>query len=212
MGLEIAVGSLAYLRVHDPEGADFLRKQFAAINELLKKHGLPEHREPEKLSGVHTRCETGSFPYSYLHYLRRVYAHVLDDASWEAEPLSEGENPADDEVLIDKTNDMESHLLCHSDAEGFYVPLDFDEVLFDDGDTIAGAMVGSSYRLWEELYDLAPALGIELTKGILSDEAAAAINEQMDSQEGLWIERMVWLSLFDASRISIERGTAICFC
>ncbi|HEY5758634.1 MAG TPA: hypothetical protein VIU34_22565 [Steroidobacter sp.] len=32
-----------------------------------------------------------------------------------------------------------SHLLCHSDAEGFYVPIDFEDIIVDNEDESRGA-------------------------------------------------------------------------
>lgn len=40
------------------------------------------------------------------------------------------------------------HLIVHSDAQGYYLPIEFDEVLFPPSDlAIPGGMVGSAQRL-----------------------------------------------------------------
>jgi hypothetical protein len=72
-------------------------------------------------------------------------------------------------------------------------------------------MLGSSYRLRDELIYLAPALGIRLDGSQLADSDAEEINAEEDQEEGIWRERLVWLSLFEAARLSIEHATAICF-
>jgi len=211
MGLAISVGMLAELSDLDPEGVEFYRDYFVAVNDLLAKQGLPPHTEPETLPEMDNRCSLCSYPYSFLHYLRYAYAHRIADSKWVASPLPEGANPAADPVVEEQTMQMRSHLLCHSDAEGFYLPIEFREVLFDESERIPGGMVGSSYRLLEELAFVAPVLGIRLQGSSLPDEEAQAINDKVERQEGLWIERIVWLSLFEAARLSIKHKAAVCF-
>jgi hypothetical protein len=60
-------------------------------------------------------------------------------------PCPDGENPAQDKAIDDQSSMLSSHLPCHSDCEGYYVPIDFGEPLFADEDAFAGAgMLGSS--------------------------------------------------------------------
>src|SRR4051812_27120751 len=125
MGLGISVGIIAEIAGDDEEGADHFRDAFAAVNELLAAHGLPLHAEPEQLPMLDWGGATTSFPYSFLHHLRRAFAHVVADPAWVARPLPAGERPTDDPVLVDLMMSPEFHLLCHSDCEGFYVPVDF---------------------------------------------------------------------------------------
>jgi hypothetical protein len=107
---------------------------------------------------------------------------------------------------------MRSHLICHSDIEGYYVPIDFDEVLLDDDEEIAGGgLVGSSQRLLAELQAVAPALGIVLDGGRLPDEEAERISADVHEEGELWIEKGVWLDLFEAARLSLQHGSAIVF-
>jgi hypothetical protein len=211
MGLAIEVGGLAGLAELDSEGAEYLRASFERVNTLLAKNGLPAHVEPEKLPNLDNRCSLDSYPYSFLHYLRRAFAHRVQNPLWIAAPLPEGGDPGDDPVVEQITSRQTSHLLCHSDAEGFYLPIDFAPILFDDANQIPGGMVGSSYRLRDELVLVAPALGIQLAGNLLLNEEAEAINSDLDKGEGIWIERIVWLSLFEASWLSIEHNAAIEF-
>jgi hypothetical protein len=105
----------------------------------------------------------------------------------------------------------ESHLLCHSDCEGFYVPIEFKDVIVNDDGRIPCGMLGSSFALLKGLQAIAPALGIRLASGKLSDEEAEKINSEVENQPVLWIEKTVWLSLFEAARLSIQHKAAICF-
>lgn len=217
MGLAISVGALAELLEEDPEGAEWMEESFAAANRLLAAAGLPLHTEPRVLEPLQSRASLCSFPYSFIHYLRRAYAYRVDSPNWVAAPLDEDEDPSEDEVLEEVAERFESHLLFHSDAEGFYLPVDFDDVLVadpaDEEAAVPGELLGSSYRLMEELVLVAPALGIALTvDGQLSDAEAARIDEIACSGEGLCREIASWLALYEAARLSIQHKTAIVFC
>ncbi len=211
MGLAISIGYLEDMLENDQEGAQWFRDNLAQLNRVLEQHGLQPHQEPVRLEDLQMRATCGSFPYSFLHYLRRVYAHVAQNPNWRAEPLKNGKDPSNDSVLDMEYAMLSSHLLCHSDAEGYYVPQDFTDVIFDDSGTIPGGMIGSSHQLLRELVMVAPALGIVLENGELSDAEAERINEVGASDKGLWIEYIVWIALFEAARLSIEHNTLIVF-
>ncbi len=211
MGLSVQVGALAGLLNDDPEGAAWLLDKFEKINRLLQENGLPQHQEPRTLLALDDRAAEQSYPYSFIHHLRRVAAHQIDDPAYVAEPVEEGEDPADDPLLEDEYAMMRSHLICHSDAEGFYLPVDFEDILFDDRDEIPGGIVGSSLALLAELTDLAPALGISLDEGVLGDDEAARLKDDIETEEGIWIEKVVWLSLYESARLSVAHRTAILF-
>jgi hypothetical protein len=218
MGLSISVGNLADC-IDYPDDAECFCEEIAQVNEVLAEEGLPQHQEPEILPVMTNRAKLSAYSYSYLHHLRRIYARTIDNPNWIPTPTPRDESAADDEVVEDLTYMFDSHLLCHSDSEGFYLPIEFNEVIVDSNkqDRIPGGLLGSSYRLMEELVFIAPKLGIELDNGHLSDaevvkiEIEIQLEEEDESQEGLWIEKIVWLSLFEAARLSLEYKTAICF-
>lgn len=214
MGLAISVGVLAGLLENDTEGAEWLQEELVAVNKLLASAGLAPHAEPRELPPMHSRASLGSFPYAFIHYLRLAYAYRAASPDWVATPLEDDVDPSDDPVVEDALHESESHLIRHSDAEGFYVPVDFEEVLYsspDDDDEVTGGMLGSSYRLRDELVLVAPALGIALTDGQLSDEEAERINGLIDRDEGLHREYASWLRLYESARLSIAHKTAIVF-
>jgi hypothetical protein len=209
MGLCITVGIFADLAENDPEAVEHLEEDFEIINDVLRRHGLPEHREPTRLPMLDDRTGVVGFPYSFLHYLRRFYARRIARPGETSPPVAEGETPAHDPVL-DEVGSPRHHLLWHSDCEGYYVPIDFPEVL--EGGGIAGAGIGSSVRLLDELRIIAAPLGIVLQDGKLSDADAATIAEENESTGGpYWVERLVWLALFEAARLCIEHRAAIHF-
>lgn len=209
MGLGITVGILVDLLENDLETVEDLRDEFNAINVQLRKAGLPEHHEPEALPPLDARTDIGSFPYSSLHALRRVYAYNLAYPGKPVPPLPEGSRVSQD-PLIEHMSSPIHHLLWHSDCEGYYIPIDFPRVI--EHESLPGAGVGSSQRLLAELVSLAPVLGIVLDAGILSDaEAERIINISEAEEHPFATEFMVWISLYEAARLSIAHRTAIHF-
>lgn len=212
MGLAVTVGMLSYLLQHDEEGAEWLRRSLATCNGLLVANGLPVHSEPQISLPEVSRCTIHGYPYSFLHYLRRVYAHVALDPNGKIKPLGNDEDPAEDPIVEEVTDQFESHLLCHSDAEGFYLPIDFVDVIFaTDEFDVPGGMLGSSFQLMRELTTLAPHLGITLNGNVLEDSEVGRLNEVVEKEAAFWIETCVWLSLFEAARLSIKYRAAVVF-
>lgn len=213
MGLAIEIGCLSDLLKNDFESASWLEDDLDKANRILLHHGLPLHVEPRDLPDLQCRAEIMSFPYSFLHYLRHAYAYRSRIPSWLASPLGDSYDFATDTVLSEEGKFMKSHLLCHSDAEGLYLPVDFDDVLFSgDGVELPGDMIGSSYRLFEELVVVAPALGIQLDiEAGLDDSEAARLNILAGSDDRLVREIITWFALYEASRLSIIHRTAIVF-
>src|SRR3954469_8442641 len=75
MGLAISVGILADLIENDPESAEHFDEDFAVVNRKLAEAGLPPHVEPRVLPPLDSRAPIDGLPYSFIHYLRRAYAH-----------------------------------------------------------------------------------------------------------------------------------------
>lgn len=212
MGLAVATHVFADALNDDREYADELREQLRAINELLAAEGLPPHEEPAVRGAETARGQLGGVPYSFIHYLRRAYAHARENPDAPLTPVAAGENPTDDPVVDRLTYMFDSHLLCHSDCEGYYLPIDFDEVLYpDEALGIPGGMVGSSAQLLRELVSVAAHLGITLIDGELSDAEIAAIR-QGDDEHPFYRERETWLVLFEQARVSMANNTLITFC
>jgi hypothetical protein len=208
MGLAINTHFLADMLANDPEGAEWIQRNVGMVNELLAERGLAPHVEPTTIT-TKPRQHCGSFPYSFLHYLRRVFARVHEEL--EVTPVVGDDDPTEDPAVEDATTLLDTHLLCHSDAEGYYVPIDFDEVIFDnDKRGLPGGMLGSTQRLMAELVQSAPSIGITLDHGVLSDAEVDAINRDDDTGP-YWRERLVWLALFEAARVSLADKTMIVF-
>lgn len=205
MGLSIGIGVLADLIIHDEEGAEWTRKSITTLNEVLVAQGLSEHHEPEKLPSMKRRSVTG-YPYSFLHYLRRAFACVVRRKPVRTGQMTDADFNFVQDVAVDL---MDSHLLSHSDAEGFYVPQPFHEPLCDN--RLPGGFVGSIPQLLKELKRVAPAIGIHLEKGMLLPAEEDKLVRIDDGSDPLYREKIVWFSLFEASKLCMTHGTLLVF-
>jgi hypothetical protein len=204
MGLAIGVGVLGDFMVHDEEGAEWLRKRIRRMNEVLVENGLAEHNEPSEYLGFSRRSVT-SYPYSFLHYLRRAYACVVEGKELRVGEMTDADSDFVQDVAI---TGMDSHLLSHSDAEGFYVPQSFHYPICDD--RVPGSFLCSLPKLIEELERVAPTLGIHLENGRLlpaeEDELA-----RVEDADPIFREKIVWFSLYEAAHICMKHGTLLVF-
>jgi len=207
MGLTASIGLLDSMR-GNPDALASFRTRFTAVNDVLRAAGLPEHEEPAELPPHVYRSELDSIGWDWLHCLRRLHALVLQGI--EPTPPPEDYPPRElDPVLdLELSVHQRSHLIVHSDAQGWYVPIDFRDVLYGD---VPGRILGSSPRLLAELRTLAAPLDIPLgPDGSLDDAAAARLNAVTDS-DPWWREKFAWLHLFEAARLSVELSTAVLY-
>ena len=131
MGLAIEVGGLAGLAELDSEGAEYLRASFERVNTLLVQKWVARGCLSRK------SCQTSTIaaPLTAIHILSST---ICDGPSLigcktpvvAAASLPEGDDPGDDPVVEQITSRQTSHLLCHSDAEGFYLPIDFGPLIY----------------------------------------------------------------------------------
>lgn len=221
MSLSVQVGLLAYFCESDYiEDAEYFANCVDNINLSIDELEFDEdeevinpHVEPTTLPLSEminrTRCE--SFPYSYLHYLRRFYVFIKTTGKTPPQVASDGDPYIDvDTMALDEVS-FESHLLAHSDSEGFYLPADFEYPLFDSPERIVGQFLGSSQVLQRELIEMAPFLDINLDDKVLSDAESDKLNQQIESETSFYREKLVWLTLFEAARLSIQYQSMIYF-
>lgn len=225
MGLSISVGLGALLSEEgDEETLEYYERQFEVINELLESFGLPTHREPYDLRADQT-LSLDLFGYSGLHYLRRIAAHLAleeelpppgDEQSAEDPTLADYYQLFDEHLAEGKAAAMRfQHLIVHSDAEGFYLPVEFDEVIHADPSLgVAGDTVGSSQRLLAECLELARALELPDDLDPESDEvldAAEGRGEGGEKWRRYGVESHTCLALIRACRASVSTGAAVVF-
>jgi hypothetical protein len=224
MSLALEVGILADLKGEDEGGFEHCKEQFAIVNKALSMAGLPEHEEPEDLGGKDVWW-TQMLGYYGLHYLRRLAVYL--SAGKDLPPPGDDNAPKD--PLMDKFYQPKGlfsrkpkfdkrfdHLLLHGDAEGYYLPLEFEDVVTPPEDLgVAGWWIGSSNRLMKECEELAAALELPLEMDIESEKLLQASMEQGKGQakwEKYGIESFTCLRLHRASVKSLELGAAIVFC
>ncbi|MCA0313638.1 MAG: hypothetical protein LCH63_07325 [Candidatus Melainabacteria bacterium] len=214
MGLAIEVNILGQLLENgDEEGAAFFKEEFELVNKALKVHGLPAHVEPEEPLEFDSLGSCLSFPYSFVHYLRTAMAYARNNRTrqqyLEDKPDGDENNELLQCELFEKTT---SHIICHSDCEGYYLPLDFEDIIFADEDyQFAGGMLGSSKKVLEELLSCADFLGIEISPdGDVAKEAKLQENDNFEN-DPLFREKTVWLALYAAAKFSIAHNSAIVF-
>jgi len=212
MGLAINIAFKADMKQNDAEGYQWAKEMFATTNRFLESEGEGTWTEPEVCNPT-TRPYVGSFPYSFLHYLRRAYSYACEFPDTKKAPS--GELSSRDESIIDDASSMmSSHLLCHSDAEGLYVPVNFEDPLFDTDEmgVPGGGMLGSSQGLLKELREVAAFLEIELTEAGLPDHEAKRLYD-ISCEDGheYFREYCVFLALWEAANASVKHNTAIVF-
>ncbi|SHJ19697.1 hypothetical protein SAMN04488096_11051 [Mesonia phycicola] len=214
MGLTISSGILVDFKDNEPEAFEAYKAIFENINTILAKNGVAPYEEPIEMNKE--PLQFGGFPYSFLHHLRRFAAHVWEQKDnenwdWTPTPFSIDDEPGADAILEEHYTYMSSHLLTHSDAEGFYLPVELPEVLFDTEEApVPGAMIGSSYDLLSELKSLTAHLGIGLDE---NDNLTNVdeLNAIITNEDNFWIEILVCVTLIDAAKFSIQNKTAILF-
>jgi hypothetical protein len=239
MGLTLAVGLYAQNLAADEDGEEFLNEPFIQLNEVLAENGVAPHIEPRAIP--HDEYfEAGMWGYNGVHALRRLAAHLSINGQL-PEPAEYGAY-SDDPVYTEfnRTHEryLESplsegfmglfrkkiasppyqHLIMHSDAEGFYVPQSFEEVIVDWTQPQRpglGMMIGSSAKLLEECEELAKSLDLPADFDPESDEflnvleAPPAIGEPWQI---LAVEAHTVANLVNAARASVRLGAAIQFC
>lgn len=221
MGLNVVVGN--------DDGEHPLAGEIAAANTALARAGLPTWEEPSDVPPD----EFEMYGYSGMHTLRRVAAHLREHDRLPL-PREPDEDAAGDPVLASLYAAAPSHwviwedghlavygapaprafdhLIFHSDAEGFYAPVDFAPVLVDE--TILGGCLGSAPRLLAECLALAAALGVDPELDPWSPEVSDAVEGEAKHAEG-WrrypVETFTCLQLIAAARTSVEKRAAVIF-
>ena len=208
MSLSILVGVLADTRENNPEIFDEYEKQFELINTVLSENKLSQYVESVDALPWSDPLGFGGFPYSWIHYLRRYYAHRLAAPDIIPAPMPARQRVTDDPVLR-RMSSRKSHLIYHSDCEGFYLPVDFPDVIEDE--RVPGLMLGSTQRLLAELRTLAEPLGFAgISKSIPNEQIEHVLKEQ-EQETPYFIERSTWLTLFTAANYSLDSSAAILF-
>ncbi len=209
MGLSVSTGHLVYALASDERAERAAaRRDLREINRLLVTNDLPRHVEPDTLPRMRNRYSGIGLPYDWLHYLRRAVAFSRQ-APDEFTPVAQDEDPSEHELIFHELACLDCHLICHSDCDGYYVPIDFHHALYDDEDESGDTFLGSSQAAMRELIQVAPLINIRVRNGTVTNQLAKKISGERRGR--FYIERQVWLELFEAFRLSIKHRTAVAF-
>jgi hypothetical protein len=126
------------------------------------------------------------------------------------------DNPLEDEVVEDVYSLLEvmsfPHLIMHNPVWGYWVPVDFGDVIFPDKKLGIGNQLGSSVRLKAECEELAAVLRLPLDL----DPEVEAVRQAMyhpGKSRTRWkkyaVESHNLLALYRACQKSISLGAAI---
>ncbi|MEV7598429.1 hypothetical protein AB0O91_13725 [Kitasatospora sp. NPDC089797] len=205
MGLWIGVGALS-----SPEWGPAAE----VLHRALEAEGVA-WREPAGPVGAGEAFSAG-FPYSYLSGLRRVYVlHRVGEPVTAARGVDPERYQEERELVDDETVVFDSHLLCHSDCAGYYLPVDFEDedplFLPEDSGVPGGGMVGSTAGLLAELQGFAAAIGIRLAADGSLDPAEEARLAALPEDDPFEAEVFTWHRLYLACRASLATGRAIVF-
>ena len=103
-----------------------------------------------------------------------------------------------------------SHLMIHADFEGYYLPVDFQQVIFAD---VSGIMIGSSQRLLDELAFLADKIHLPLDTD--EEEIWQLLDSTPVESDLLWKqyrrEAFGIYQLYRGASASIEKKSALVF-
>jgi hypothetical protein len=208
MSLGITVGRLAsWIQDNDKEVVKLVRKEMREVNRVLVSNHLPAHVEPESLPELEGRNGLDHMPYSWYARLQRAIAFSRQ-APQKFSAAKKNEDASEHRHVRTELTLRRSHLICQG-VEGYYVPIDFPDPLFDTREKLVGEVLGSSQSATRELIAVAPLIDIKLTKGKLSNTLAKKIDEE--DEVPYYEERQAWLILFESFRLSIDHNASVCF-
>lgn len=212
MGLSITVGLPDEYRGIDRDSYDECRADFENLSAALAAEGVA-WREPDPEDVPADSNSSAGFPYSFVTRLRRIYVRALADLPITPHPgYGSAQEREDEDRIIGEAMMCSSHLVCHADDEGYYIPVALDAPIFLPEEVgVAGAgMVGSSHGLLAELVRIAPALGIALDdQGGTTAVARAELRRMHAEEDPFEPEKYAWAGLYAACRASIASGQAI---
>lgn len=231
MALVLQTGILAQVRIEDEVQYLAIQRELAQIGDFLNKNGVVHtFQEPTQLT-IDRVWSTDMYGYLGLHYLRRVAAHLFLEKQL---PPPGDWNASNDPVLVryfeqyfggnittltkqvltrKKVFPFE-HLIIHSDTDGYYFPIDFQRVLVTNDSELCGGFIGSTYRLIEELQELAQVLQLDLNHNIDDIDLYDAAEDQGHGN-ALWerygVESFTCLKLYKGCLESIENRCVLAF-
>lgn len=239
MGLTVAVGLYAQNLAENDADTAFLNEPFDMLNAVLAEQDMSRHDEPPAIPNDRY-FEAQMWGYGGLHALRRLAAfHSLQGRlpppstsydSYAADPVAAQFAQLHHHYLLNRDKrkflgifggppprPKFQHLVLHSDAEGFYLPRRFDDVIVDFSEPQRpglGMMIGSSAVLLDECSELANMLDLPAGLDVESD-AFLDLMETPNFDGPLWqrypVEAHSLANLRAACKASLDLGAVIQF-
>lgn len=201
------------------EYRDDFTRLLKSLRQALRDAGAPDYQEP-----TFSRCwSIPLWPSNGLAFVQRLAAYFPDPDDVQEWPTpgdpATMPNPLDDDEVKDSyALDQEGpfqHLIFHHPRSGFWVPVDFADVIMPDESFGVGNLVGSSVRLLAECERLARLLDLPLLMGP-DDKRLRLVAERPGVGPSGWtrygVEAYNLVRLYAACRESLERGAAIYVC
>lgn len=109
-------------------------------------------------------------------------------------PLNPQSTEAELDSLVQEEGAMlSSHLIVHSDGQGYYVPIDFVDPVFGTTEQVYGGIIGSSQGLQRELLVCAAPLGIEIgADQRISESSLQRVWTVVRDEGPFWRELYLW--------------------
>jgi len=217
VSLNVSVGYLADLLEYNPGEPD-VRKEFDAVARILRKRKIQGYKEPEQLDDGWCARVT---PSNGIAFLQRFASYFpLDDDATADEWPTPGDpetmdNPLEDEMYYDACSMLEfhpfQHLILHSCRDGYWVPVDFPDVIFP-GRRTGINMLGSSVRLLKECDELAALLKLPRRLKFDDPDLLHALDNPGKSKtrwKKYGVESYNLVMLRTACQVSIKTGAAV---
>ena len=187
---------------------DRIQEDFVAINKTLQKQGLPAHMETVDSGEENLKFPEVCWRYSSIHYLRYLAAKFIENPLWVPDKASANKSKIPARLCKQICEEKQSHLICHSDFDGYYLPIDFELIIFDRE---VGVCLGSSVQLHKELEDLAKKLNLDLGDYTPDLEELFKVREREFKKDFLGTHKWLLLCLYNIATASILYESAIRF-
>jgi hypothetical protein len=177
------------------------------VNYKLREIGISNYKFVPKTILDKTILPSLSLRPASINYLKFIAAKLKDNPKWIPGEAFSGKKISDE--LYEKfKKENKSHLICHANYCGYYVPVQFPDsslpsnYLFD---------FGSSVNLYNELKEIAGRLKFDL--GEYTPDLAVLAQNRWNELEGdqLFFEKAMILYLYNFCLASMKHGLIINF-
>lgn len=193
----------------DTSQKNLCKSKFSALNDSLVSCGIPTYQyDPNRIS------DKTQFPYmryrvSDLDYLKSLAAKLEENPKWVPDRnfVHKKISPDLKKKFIDKNR---SHLICHYNYIGYYVPVSFQNACLPSGFL---STIGSSFNLRDELKNIANKLNLNLVTYTPNRELLfEQIYQVVIEGDLLEFEKILLLELYNMALGSIKYNLIINFC